>query len=505
MNPLSNFVSAPIPELPGRKDRRFCSTRLKAVRSENVSPSPREIPARNPWKLDPVVSPETKGSSGACSRKPISIKDIILEQQRQKENEEKEKLRKAATKTSEPSRHRNHSHNSAPESPRHQHLSRPHQGPGRFREAGGQATAPRKGNLLESHVSSDHGNRRGQTSKQQQKPFHGNRSLTSRHHNRRNERKSPERKFNSRNRGHQKSRHCDRTSSTPNNSNGRRPRRNARPSSPVSYLSTSSLPSSSNSYLLDSILASEEEYISLEERAKYVSLDCEMVGVGPFGQSSALARVSIVDWDGAVLLDTYVKVTEPVTDFRTFVSGVREEDLRSDRAMDADKCRALVQSILGGKILIGHGLSNDLDALRITHPWYDTRDTAMYAPYMMPCVTAAPVPSNIGGGIGLGSNGCPSVIESDCSSTTSSSSSSSFEGPQPAPPSPATMTFRSRKLKELAMERLGITIQVEGKEHSPIEDARAALGLYKIARTDWEQVMEYKIIRSKEIENEAAE
>ncbi len=47
-----------------------------------------------------------------------------------------------------------------------------------------------------------------------------------------------------------------------------------------------------------------------------VALDCEMVGVGPEGERSALARVAVVNQDGNVLLDTFVRPKEKVTDFR---------------------------------------------------------------------------------------------------------------------------------------------------------------------------------------------
>lgn len=54
-----------------------------------------------------------------------------------------------------------------------------------------------------------------------------------------------------------------------------------------------------------------------------------MVGVGPEGSESTLARVSIVNYHGAIVLDRFVRPREKVTDYRTWVSGVREEDLRS--------------------------------------------------------------------------------------------------------------------------------------------------------------------------------
>lgn len=56
-----------------------------------------------------------------------------------------------------------------------------------------------------------------------------------------------------------------------------------------------------------------------------------MVGVGPEGSESTLARVSIVNYHGATVLDRFVRPRERVTDYRTWVSGVREEDLRNGR------------------------------------------------------------------------------------------------------------------------------------------------------------------------------
>lgn len=58
-----------------------------------------------------------------------------------------------------------------------------------------------------------------------------------------------------------------------------------------------------------------------------MAIDCEMVGVGAQGLQSTLGRVSIVNWHGAVLLDTFVKPKERVVDYRTWVSGVSAEDL----------------------------------------------------------------------------------------------------------------------------------------------------------------------------------
>jgi hypothetical protein len=72
-------------------------------------------------------------------------------------------------------------------------------------------------------------------------------------------------------------------------------------------------------------------YISLLRRrcrpGKFLALDCEMVGVGPEGAESSLARVSLVNYYGAVQLDEFVRQRERVVDYRTQFSGVRESDM----------------------------------------------------------------------------------------------------------------------------------------------------------------------------------
>lgn len=91
---------------------------------------------------------------------------------------------------------------------------------------------------------------------------------------------------------------------------------------------------------------------------KYVALDCEMVGIGAGGIESALARVSLVDYHGRVLLDAFVRPREQVTDWRTHVSGVRETDMKN--ALTFEDVQRQVSKLLDGRILVGHALSNDL-------------------------------------------------------------------------------------------------------------------------------------------------
>lgn len=202
---------------------------------------------------------------------------------------------------------------------------------------------------------------------------------------------------------------------------------------------------------LEARLEAEQE-LSLDEQGKYLALDCEMVGIGEGGLKSALARVSIVDYNNVIIFDTYVKVNEPVTDYRTFVSGIREEHLQSDIAMDFAQCQSIVKKILHQKILVGHALKNDLHVLELEHPWHDCRDTAKYEPFMKK--------------------------------------------------DKLREILRPRKLKDLAETKLNRIIQKDGQEHCPIEDAIAALDLYKKARVKWEKAISYKMKRTNEITND---
>ncbi len=60
-----------------------------------------------------------------------------------------------------------------------------------------------------------------------------------------------------------------------------------------------------------------------------VALDCEMVGTGPGGRCSELARCSILDYHGNVVYDKYVRPCQPVTDYRTRWSGIQRHHLHN--------------------------------------------------------------------------------------------------------------------------------------------------------------------------------
>jgi RNA exonuclease 4 len=59
-----------------------------------------------------------------------------------------------------------------------------------------------------------------------------------------------------------------------------------------------------------------------------------MVGVGEEGVEDSLARVSVVNYFGHVLLDAYVSPTQRVTDWRTKYSGIRPADVLNAEGTD---------------------------------------------------------------------------------------------------------------------------------------------------------------------------
>ena len=166
------------------------------------------------------------------------------------------------------------------------------------------------------------------------------------------------------------------------------------------------------------------------EAGKYIGIDCEMVGVGPTpDKESALARISIVNYHGHQLYDSFVLPKEPVTDYRTYVSGITPHNLRSARTFE--EVQRDVAKLMDGRILVGHAVRHDLDALLLGHPKRDIRDTSRYPKFR-----------KLAGG-------------------------------------------RTPGLKKLAREVLGINIQAN--QHSSVEDARATMLLFRQEKEGFER------------------
>ncbi|XP_022081299.1 RNA exonuclease 4-like isoform X2 [Acanthaster planci] len=190
-----------------------------------------------------------------------------------------------------------------------------------------------------------------------------------------------------------------------------------------------------NTEAVDSV-QSETDYNPLIRKdaqncpTKCLAMDCEMVGTGPKGSQSILARVSVVNQYGACIFDKYVKPREPVTDYRTFVSGIRPQDLR-DKGEDFEKVQKELSDLLKGRVVVGHALHNDFKVLYFSHPRSLIRDTSTYQPFK-----------------------------------------DLFKSKRPG----------LRKLTELLLK-----VNVQKGEHNSIEDAQAAMKLYLLHRRQWEK------------------
>jgi RNA exonuclease 4 len=115
---------------------------------------------------------------------------------------------------------------------------------------------------------------------------------------------------------------------------------------------------------------------------RYIALDCEMVGFGPApSQDSQLARISIVNFHGDQVYDSYVLPQMPVTDYRTPISGIRPHHLRPGYARSFEEVQSDVRTFLEGRVLVGHGVKNDLSVLVLSHPRKDIRDTSHHFPF----------------------------------------------------------------------------------------------------------------------------
>jgi len=173
-------------------------------------------------------------------------------------------------------------------------------------------------------------------------------------------------------------------------------------------------------------VSDDEEH---QQPGKFVAIDCEMVGVGDDGSESSLARVSAVNFHGAVLLDEFVRQRERVVDYRTEVSGVREKDMI--KALPFAEVQDRVANLLKDRVLVGHAVFNDLKALLLSHPRNAIRDTQQCAGRHK------------------------------------------------------LMKTRYPALRKLVQQELETTIQ--SGEHSSVTDARATMALYRLHRKEWDK------------------
>ncbi|ELK24200.1 PREDICTED: apoptosis-enhancing nuclease [Myotis davidii] len=114
--------------------------------------------------------------------------------------------------------------------------------------------------------------------------------------------------------------------------------------------------------------------------SRCVAIDCEMVGTGPCGRVSELARCSVVSYHGDVLYDKYIRPEMPIVDYRTRWSGITRQHMR--KAIPFQVAQKEILKLLKGKVVVGHALHNDFRALKYVHPRSQTRDTT-YVPNLL--------------------------------------------------------------------------------------------------------------------------
>lgn len=174
-----------------------------------------------------------------------------------------------------------------------------------------------------------------------------------------------------------------------------------------------------------------------------MSFDCEMVEINK--SFNGLAKITVVNEHGEVIIDTFCKPKGEITDFRYDITGICASDLQN--AINYDELRKNIIKLFKGRIIIGHGIENDFCVLDYEHPKSLIRD---------------------------------------------SSKTKIFQNKINQPHS----------LKYLTEKYFGKIIQTE--VHCSIEDARSALCIYKLFEKEVEKdvmAKNHKLIRKKVIED----
>ncbi|XP_037938416.1 putative uncharacterized protein DDB_G0282133 isoform X3 [Teleopsis dalmanni] len=102
-------------------------------------------------------------------------------------------------------------------------------------------------------------------------------------------------------------------------------------------------------------------------KTKIYAIDCEMSFTG---RGLELTKVSVVGYDGQLVYEHFVRPKAEIVDYNTRFSGITEENLAySNKSVKTlpEVQRDLLKLFDANTLLIGHGLDNDLRALRMVH------------------------------------------------------------------------------------------------------------------------------------------
>lgn len=108
-----------------------------------------------------------------------------------------------------------------------------------------------------------------------------------------------------------------------------------------------------------------------------VALDCELSYTTA---GLTLTRLTLIDEEGEMILDEIVRTRTDIVDYNTRFSGITPEEYEAKAVFTLEEVRKTMARFVGeNTILVGHGLENDLRAIRLVHD--KVVDTVMLYPH----------------------------------------------------------------------------------------------------------------------------